>query len=374
MNVAYNQRFVRAFLQSTVIWIFFNLLFHAVVTVTLQDFQVKVTPLGISTKVLAVSGVYYSIIMGIAIGLVSTLNHNFIIQSNRFRPSFRWKYVISLAILCCFLLCFYLLFFHLTNPEYFRTDQGFHWSRFLRFVLSRKTFILYCIYIIFCSSIVNSFLRMNEMMGSKMIHTIISGHYRVPREESRVFMFLDLNNSTSYAEKLGHVNYSRLLQYCFQDINDAVVAFNAEIYQYVGDEIVLSWDSREAFKDNRCVELFHEVERIFNKNKTFYQQEFGVVPSFKAGLHMGLVTSVEVGVLKREIAYHGDVLNTASRLQQLSKELGERILMSEQVVNNLHSQSARYLGEYQLKGKKTPSQVFTLQTPLQNKKAVPLEA
>ncbi|WP_219011061.1 hypothetical protein [Aquimarina litoralis] len=47
-------------------------------------------------------------------------------------------------------------------------------------------------------------------------------------------MFLDLNSSTSIAEKIGHMKYSQLIQDCFDQL-DMTEDFGAEIYQYVGD-------------------------------------------------------------------------------------------------------------------------------------------
>jgi adenylate cyclase len=38
------------------------------------------------------------------------------------------------------------------------------------------------------------------------------------------------------------------------------------------------------------------------------------VPEFKGALHGGNVVVSEVGKYKSEIAYHGDVLNTTSRM------------------------------------------------------------
>ena len=56
---------------------------------------------------------------------------------------------------------------------------------------------------------------------------------------------MDLKSSTTYAEKLGHIKYSQLLQDFFSDLTDVVSQFNVQVYQYVGDEAVISWDKEE---------------------------------------------------------------------------------------------------------------------------------
>ncbi|MHA1992727.1 MAG: hypothetical protein ACW98A_17360 [Candidatus Hodarchaeales archaeon] len=62
----------------------------------------------------------------------------------------------------------------------------------------------------------------------------ILGKYHHPKEEKRTFMFMDLKSSTTYAEKLGHIEYNKLIQDCFFDLTDVVAENNANIYQYVG--------------------------------------------------------------------------------------------------------------------------------------------
>ena len=50
----------------------------------------------------------------------------------------------------------------------------------------------------------------------------------------------------------------------------------------------------------------------------YYRYKYGVVPVFKAGMNCGTVPVAEIGELNKQIAYHGDVINPASRIQ-LSK-------------------------------------------------------
>ena len=69
---------------------------------------------------------------------------------------------------------------------------------------------------------------------------------------------------------------------------------------------------------------------------------------------MGKVTAVEIGEIKRDIAYHGDTLNTAARIQSFCNGFGKKFLVSEtlllkiDLLNNLKTEP---LGMIQLKGK-----------------------
>ena len=51
------------------------------------------------------------------------------------------------------------------------------------------------------------------------------------------------------------------------------------------------------------------------QNVLILHYQYGVVPEFKAGFHVGFATVGEIGVLKKIIAFSGDVLNTTSRIQ-----------------------------------------------------------
>jgi adenylate cyclase len=61
------------------------------------------------------------------------------------------------------------------------------------------------------------------------------------RRVKRIFLFIDLKSSTSIAESLGNLRYSEFLIDYYDDMTDAILMSKAEIYQYIGDEIVLTW-------------------------------------------------------------------------------------------------------------------------------------
>jgi len=173
-----------------------------------------------------------------------------------------------------------------------------------------------------------------------------------------------LKDSTTIAEKLGHIIYSKLLQQCFLDLNKLIPQAHAEIYQYVGDEAVLTWKIR-SFESHfiRPVRLFFAYKKRLEKKGKYYTNKFGLIPEFKAGLHGGVVTVAEIGDLKREIAYHGDVVNTTSRLRSACNEFSKDLLTSEFVIRNIdkkYDYEIEEIGEVMLKGKKNSLKVFSI--------------
>ncbi|MCO6480502.1 MAG: adenylate/guanylate cyclase domain-containing protein [Phaeodactylibacter sp.] len=136
------------------------------------------------------------------------------------------------------------------------------------------------------------------------------------------FLFLDIRSSTTIAEQLEEVQYFEFVKDFFQDVTPAILATKGEAYQYVGDEIVVSWPLDKGLRDNNCIHAFFEALRSIRGKVPHYQQKYGVSPSFKVGLHCGTVVTGEIGVIKRDIAHSGDVLNTAARIQSKCNELG----------------------------------------------------
>ena len=220
--------------------------------------------------------------------------------------------------------------------------------------ISSKTFRAIVLYMSL-ASVVFSFINIaNDKFGKGVFIKMLLGKYRVPKEEKRIFMFLDLKSSTTIAEKLEHFKYSQLIQDCFYDLNDVAPKFEAEIYQYVGDEAVISWPFVKGIHNNNCIELFFAFTEKLNSKKEYYIRKYGITPVFKAGLHGGKLMVAEVGVVKKELAYHGDVINTSSRIQSECATYNATLLISEKLLDNLKiadSFSSFYLGNVILKGK-----------------------
>lgn len=197
-------------------------------------------------------------------------------------------------------------------------------------------------------------LQVNDKYGQGILVDFLLGKYHCPKEENRIFMFMDLKDSTTHAENLGHIKYSRFIQDCFFDITDVVIKHKAIIYQYVGDEAVLSWKMSDGLDNGNCINIFFAYDAKLKSKENYYKSEYGIIPEFKASVNSGRVTVAEVGEIKKELAYHGDVLNTAARIQGRCNEFRKKILISESIKADLVKQSEfkfEFVGEVHLKGK-----------------------
>lgn len=199
-----------------------------------------------------------------------------------------------------------------------------------------EEFIFVVIYTFVLAFIVNFIRTLSKKMGQGVLRHFISGkYYRTPREEERIFMFIDLSDSTTIAENIGHFEFFRLVKEFFYDITDGIVDHKGEIHQYVGDEVMVSWPMRDGLEDGNCIRAFYACKLAIQEASPKYLNRFGLVPDFKSGLHCGEVIRGEIGVMKSEIAFYGDVVNTTSRIMSKSSHLKRDLLFSEELSERL---------------------------------------
>ena len=246
----------------------------------------------------------------------------------------------------------YLLkkFFNDTNPATLQQS----WDAFFYLVL---------IYTIVAGLVITFINVVNRKYGPGVLLPILLGRYRNPKEEERFFLFMDLKSSTTIAETLGHLKYSAFIRDSFMDINAVLTMFNARVYQYAGDEIVVTWTIDEGFRNLSCIGFFFACEARFKEKSGYYLKGYGQVPQFKAGLHGGKVTAVEVGDIKRDIAYHGDTLNTAARIQSICNKYNKKFLTSGYVLTNTEIGKrfkTESIGPVELKGKTHPIEIISI--------------
>ena len=237
------------------------------------------------------------------------------------------------------------------------------WKIMREELLSNLGMLFFILNIIFVSLALNFVTITVNKIGPIYFRDLFLGKYRTPNIEDRIFMFLDLNASTSIAEGLGHQDYSRFIRDCFNDLDHAMKEFNARVYQYVGDEAVLTWNCNEKNYFLESIDLFFSFQTLLKDRREYYYETYGTVPFFKAGVDAGKVTGVEVGVLKREIAFHGDVLNTAARLEAKCNEYQEQILISDRLFTHLASDRKHkyeHKGEIELRGKSEEIDIYAV--------------
>lgn len=297
---------------------------------------------------------------GLLIGTVEVLWLNKIF----IRRSFWQKVVFKTFVYLTFIITFLLL------TALFFNAQALEASVFDGEVLQNtslffRNFAFWSI-VLYIGSIISISLFFHEVngnLGHGVVTNFFSGKYHAPKEEERIFMFLDMKSSTTIAEQIGHEKYFAMLREYFADLSAPIIEHAGEVYQYAGDEVIITWTLKSGLENNACIQCFFALKDELARHEAKYQAAFGIMPAFKAGLHAGKVTTGEIGVIRKEIIFTGDVLNTAARIQGLCNSYTVDILVSGDLISRL-SPGASYqvssLGEHELRGRGRKIEVFTV--------------
>jgi adenylate cyclase len=231
--------------------------------------------------------------------------------------------------------------------------DGLTWQAYFQIIFEGKT-LIGMLEILGVIVFLLFFIQLDRLLGPGVLLGYVTGRYHRPLRELRIFMFLDLKGSTTLADKMNVDCYSNFLHSYFTAMSDPILKTGAEIYKYVGDEIILTWKMRRGLEEDSCIRLFFLIEDQIHAHRDYFLKAFGVVPEFKAGVHAGEVITAQMGELKSEIVYNGDVLNTTSRIQALCNQLGQKLLVSAELMESL-SLGSEYkvleLGPLSLRGK-----------------------
>ncbi len=206
-------------------------------------------------------------------------------------------------------------------------------------------------------------LRVRDLLGSDIFTSLLTGRYRKPVSEERVFLFIDLVGSTSFAEKHGDLRTQEFLGALFTMLAEPVRRHRGAIDDYIGDAVIITWPLARGIRDARCVRCVFDIIDQIEADADRWMGKFGQMPRLRAALHGGEIITAEIGVDHHKIAYFGDTVNTTARLESLCRSLARPVLISEDLAQRMKLPStvqAEYLGEHGLRGRGQPIGVIAL--------------
>lgn len=234
-------------------------------------------------------------------------------------------------------------------PDFIKTDI------FLSILLFQMLF----------SIVLNMAKTIYDYLGPQAIAWALLGKYNQPEEEDLTFLFIDLKASTSIAERMGHIQYSRFIESSFHLLTESIYQHNATLYQFVGDEVVLLWPTRVAQKTLAPVDLYFNFIAKIEKEHQYFIESFGEIPQFKGAIHAGHVTVTQIRTIKKDIVYHGDVLNTCARILEQCSLKKKDLLVSSTIVEWIQSHArfnASFVMQLALRGKKSETVLHEIST------------
>jgi adenylate cyclase len=300
-----------------------------------------------------------NVLVGLVVGVLEIVYLEKRLVNQTLKAKFFYKFLIYLSLFFLIIVLFF--------PVAFTLETGISilevaaWHKLGRFLTSISFFTtLFQLSVTLIISLIYS--AVSENLGHHVFLNFFFGKYHKPKIEKRIFMFLDMKSSTTIAETLGHIKYFKLLDIYYSIMSDPIINSYGEVYQYIGDEIVISWNPSKGLNKANCIKCFFNIQDHLNEQKEVLRNEFGFEIGFKAGIHYGEVTIGEIGALKKEIVFTGDVLNTTARIQSLCNKLQSDLLISGAIKELLPHSNYTYSskGEIELKGRNKKEELFSV--------------
>lgn len=179
------------------------------------------------------------------------------------------------------------------------------------------------------TAVLNFYSDIERLLGRHVLRGLLLCTYKRPKHENRFVMFLDIAGSTSIAERIGDISFHAFLNDFFCDIGPVIVNHRGNIYKYVGDEVIITWTEKEGRSDSRALLSCKAMAERIKKAERRYVGRYGEIPVFRCSLHYGSLVAGEMGLTRQEIAFSGDVMNTAARIQAECRPRGESFLASD---------------------------------------------
>ncbi len=179
-------------------------------------------------------------------------------------------------------------------------------------------------------------------------------------------MFLDIQGFTSYSESRQPEEVVTYLNRLFAVMIDAVNAHNGIVNKFLGDGFMAVFGA-PITDPSDCRNAVAASLEIVRRTEAMSAAGEIETTHIRIGLHAGEAVTGNVGSsARKEYTIIGDVVNLASRLEQLNKQFGSTLLVSETVLQRLGDEALRAVqtlphGPMQVRGREQAVEVFEIQ-------------
>jgi adenylate cyclase len=177
-------------------------------------------------------------------------------------------------------------------------------------------------------------------------------------------MFVDIRGFTQFAEKRAPEETVAYLNTLFEFMIASVTNNHGMVHQLLGDGLMAIFGAPLSFGNDAANAVRAALEIVERVQREVEAQ--GIPPTrIGIGLHAGEVLAGTVGsALHKEYKVTGDVVNLASRIEQLNKEFNTQLLISETVWHAVRGQGAHAesLGKVPIRGREEAVEIFALAT------------
>lgn len=186
--------------------------------------------------------------------------------------------------------------------------------------------------------------------------------------ESLVVLFSDIRGFTTISEELSPEHLLRYLNLYFLEMATVVKSNGGFIDKFIGDAVMALFDEHDEGNlpaaSSRAMTAAIEMQRALPDLNARLAAEGWPPIRIGIGIHFGPVVMGTVGAeFRMDSTVLGDTVNTAARLEGLTKQHQVPIVVSHTLLSQLpsdHGFTFREIGTVSIRGKAAPLQVFEL--------------
>ncbi|MDR2481243.1 MAG: HAMP domain-containing protein [Spirochaetaceae bacterium] len=213
-------------------------------------------------------------------------------------------------------------------------------------------------------------IRIREIFQKYVPQNVIEQFFASPESmlcgETRelVILFSDIRSFTTISESMPPEDVVNCLNRYFSGQVDTVIQYNGIVDKYIGDALMAFWGAPVKTENDALSAVLSALEMLdilveFNKE----QRQLGF-PEFKIGIgiNLGNVTVGNIGNdRKMNYTIIGDAVNLASRVEDLTKEHNEQLLITEYVYEKVKdSVGTRFIGTTNIRGRTEPVGIYAV--------------
>ena len=175
-----------------------------------------------------------------------------------------------------------------------------------------------------------------------------------------IVLATDAQQYTQLSEEMAPAELRSLMNRYYEIVFGPIRRSGGIITDVVGDASLAVWTSTQLDPVPRQ-RVCHAALEILSSVEAFNRQQPAFALPTRLGLHFGELIMGHVGAMDHyEYRAVGDIVNTATRIEGLNKQLGTRILVSKEVLQGVEGFVTRELGRFLLVGKSKPLSLYEL--------------
>ena len=214
----------------------------------------------------------------------------------------------------------------------------------------------------------NSITLLETYLGKQTGRMVLDGQIRRGdgKDIHAVIWFCDLRRSTALAEALTREEFLALLNGFFDCLGGAVLHHGGEILRFIGDAALAIFpiqahvDNAEAKACAAALAAALDAGQRITEENTHREARGQEAIDYGIGLHVGEVTYGNIGTANRlEFTVIGAAANEAARIESQCKQLGQKILISEEFARHTQTELMS-MGRHELRGVGTAREIFAL--------------